>query len=232
LFSREDVANYLNQNFEPAWEMVRAVPIVRIDFGNGTVTTRTLHGNVASYVCGADGQVVDILPGLYTPDVFTTALRTPHALTSALVPLDSDQRLARLRLYHQQRAQVLRNPPVPVRPGPGSPNGGRRLDVGKGFIEMRLEARVVQGAPTIDVAHVVPAARPRSAAELASWQPLVADTLLNETQRRLQIHDRLAGLEWVRPEQIKRWVYRDVLRADLDDPHMGLGEDFFADIER
>jgi hypothetical protein len=56
LFSRDDVSDYINRNFEPAWESVRPVPIVRIDFGNGRTATRTLHGNVASYVCSADAR--------------------------------------------------------------------------------------------------------------------------------------------------------------------------------
>ena len=38
-----------------------------IDFGNGHTVTRTLHGNVATYVCDADGIVYDVLPGIYTP---------------------------------------------------------------------------------------------------------------------------------------------------------------------
>jgi hypothetical protein len=54
----------------------------------------------------------------------------------------------------------------------------------------------------------------------------------NETQQRLLIHDRFASADPVRPEQIKRWVYRDVLHADLDDPYLGLGDDFFAELER
>ena len=70
MFSREDVATYVNRNFEPAWEMVRPVPIITLDFGNGHTATRTLHGNVASYVCCNDGEVVDVLPGMYTPAVF------------------------------------------------------------------------------------------------------------------------------------------------------------------
>ena len=84
MFSREDVSAFINQHFEPAWEMVRPVPIVRIDFGNGNVATRTLRGNVASYVCGADGQIVDILPGIYTPAAYTVALARPRDLTQTL----------------------------------------------------------------------------------------------------------------------------------------------------
>jgi hypothetical protein len=74
LFSRADVVQTINRFFEPAWEMVRPVPVVRIDFGNGQVVTRTLHGNIATSVCTAEGEVLDILPGIYTPQAYREAL--------------------------------------------------------------------------------------------------------------------------------------------------------------
>ena len=67
LFSRKEIADFINQTFEPVWESVRAVPIVRVDFGNGRVITRTLHGNIATYVCDSGGRVLDVLPGIYEP---------------------------------------------------------------------------------------------------------------------------------------------------------------------
>ncbi|MBI3822755.1 MAG: hypothetical protein HY289_08745 [Planctomycetes bacterium] len=227
LFSREDVSNFINQNFEPAWEMVRPVPIVRIDFGNDRVSTRTLHGNVATYVCHKDGQVMDILPGIYTPAEFRSALAAPRALAVELAATAPAARLTAVRNYHRGRAQRLRPPPRV-----GGPNGqfpARRADVGKGAFEIPVELAVVRGAV---IAPVAPVARPRTAAELATWAPLVTDTQINENQRRLQIHDHLTTADAVRPEQIKRWLYRDVLHADLDDPYLGLGEDFLDTLER
>jgi hypothetical protein len=226
LFSREDVANYLSGNFECAWEMVRPVPIVRIDFGDGRVATRTLHGNVASYVCSADGQALDIVPGIYTPAAYTTALDQGRALAAAQAALPADRRLAQLREHHRDLAARLARPGA--QPGPNRNPAARERDMGKGTIERRVE-RVFD--PRIPAGNAAAPPRPRNAAELAGWQPLAADTLLNETERRLQIHTRFATADAVRPEQIKRWLYREVLHADLDDPLMGLGDDFFADFE-
>ena len=67
LFSDNTTAAFLNDEFEPVWESVRPVPTLTIDFGNGHEIERTLHGNIASYVCDAAGKVIDILPGLYAP---------------------------------------------------------------------------------------------------------------------------------------------------------------------
>lgn len=219
LFSREDVSAFLNENFEPAWEMVRPVPVIRIDFGSGRISTRTLHGNVASYVCGADGNIIDTLPGIYTPDVYMTALTSPRDVAVELRRATAAAKLDRLRVFHRTCAENLQR--LVAAP--------RERDVGKVAIERVVEVNVVRAEA--NQSPVPPQARPRTAAELASWQPLVEDTRINETQGRLAIHRHLAASELVQPEQIKRWLYREVLRADLDDPHMGLGADFFDGIE-
>jgi len=38
------------------------------------------------------------------------------------------------------------------------------------------------------------------------------------------IHKHLAVLLPVRPDDIKKWLFRVVLRVDLDDPLLGLGD--------
>ena len=72
LFSQDKVAAFINQYYEPAWEMVRPVPMVHIDFGNCTALTRTLHGNILTSVCNADGMVLDALPGIYLEKTYLT----------------------------------------------------------------------------------------------------------------------------------------------------------------
>jgi|AGTN01.2.fsa_nt_gi hypothetical protein len=50
---------------------------------------------------------------------------------------------------------------------------------------------------------------------------LLSDTLDNEDRRRKMIHNRLArGVAG--PNELKRWLYKEVLHADLDDPYLGL----------
>jgi hypothetical protein len=73
--------------------------------------------------------------------------------------------------------------------------------------------------------------RPRRPApgRLAEWEPLALDTWRNETERRLRIHEKLLGSDPLRPEEIKTWLYREVLHADLDDPYLGLGDAVVGD---
>ena len=83
-----------------------------------------------------------------------------------------------------------------------------------GGIEGPLEA-VLAGRP------VVPSTPPGG--DLASRADLAFDVVVNETVRRKLVHDKLASLGCVRPDDLKKWLFRVVLKADLDDAHLGLG---------
>jgi hypothetical protein len=64
--------------------------------------------------------------------------------------------------------------------------------------------------------------------ESANWNLLSEDTRLNETVRRRQIHEMLANAGLVKPDQVKKRIYKEVLHADLEDPYLGLGNLLFA----
>jgi hypothetical protein len=67
-----------------------------------------------------------------------------------------------------------------------------------------------------------------SNSELANWKALIEDTRLNETDRRGQIHTMLASRKLTSPAAVTKWLYKEVLHADLDDPYLGLGPTLFA----
>jgi hypothetical protein len=121
-----------------------------------------------------------------------------------------------------------------------NPAIARLADMGKGRVERPVEQLVanrwngVVGNPPNGpggrpVMIPQPAVPPAPGTDAALWALLAADTRVNETQRRLQIHERLAASASVRPEQIKNWLYREVLHADLEDPYLGLGHILFRD---
>jgi hypothetical protein len=58
---------------------------------------------------------------------------------------------------------------------------------------------------------------------LANRPELAFDTQLNETVRRRAVHDRLVTTDRLRPDDLKGWLVKEVLKADLDDPLPGLG---------
>jgi hypothetical protein len=262
LFSNAEVARFIDTIFEPVWVSVRPAPLVTIDFGNNHKVVRTLQGNVATYVCDAEGFVHDVLPGIYTPGPYREQLTLLAALVRDMAKFSVADRTARLQEYHVKTAAALNRPVTPkmaavARTGGGGKGGfggagGAPVFVGNpgfggkgggiiggqagfggnggftgggqggfggsapvfGGIEGPLEAALM-GRP------IVPPTPPGGA--LASRADLQFDVVVNETIRRKLVHDQLAALDRVRPDDLKKWLFRVVLQADLDDPHLGLG---------
>lgn len=227
MFSRSEVAEFIKQNFEAAWEMVRPVPLVRIDFGNGTVLTRTLNGNIATYVCTTDGQVLDVLPGIYEPAVYRDRLDQFRLLANYVDQQGTDKRAARLKEYHQGQAEALRNDQLPARLINKAFLSKRAIE--GGILAMLVPSNSVVKLPSSsDPVQVVENNRFDLTEDLANWKALADDTVINETVRRAQIHEQLVSTGLVQPERIKKWLYKVVLHADLDDPYLGLGKVLFA----
>ena len=256
LFSNHEVAQYINATFEPVWVTVRPAPMVTIDFGNDHKVVRTLQGNVATYVCDAEGTVHDVLPGIYTPGPYREQLTLLAALVKNLAKFSTVERMARLKDYHVKKAAELNRPVPPqvataaqiggggmggqggqggqgggkggfggnIKPqfaGGGGSNrgGGGQAGLGGsapvfGGIEGPLES-VMMGRPMVPPT-------PRGG-DLASRTDLAFDVVVNETVRRKLVHVELATLGGVRPDDLKKWLFREVLKADLDDPYLGLG---------
>lgn len=215
LFSSDAVSDFINDNFEAAWESVRPVPVITIDFGNGHTITRTITGNIATHVCSSDGTVLDILPGVYTAEEY-------HRQLKQLILLDryvqEARGAARLADYHkQQAARLAKNEPpaalVEVSGGPsilGVESTIRLVAAGR---SNRAVDRAGQAVPRVP-----------SRANLPEWKELVEDTRINETLRRKRIHEKLAAVGTIQPKDITKWLYKEVLAADLDDPTLGLGD--------
>lgn len=186
LFSSPEVADYINENFEPVWEAVRAVPTITIDFGNGKKIMRTVNGNIATYVCTKEGFVVDVLPGIYQKEVYIAGLQSIQKKFETL-PSDQSGLEDSLIAYHKEPGVVVRI---------------KRKDPGV--------------LPTIREAGL----SARASAELQ--KALDTDTVINEAERRPVIHEYLSRMGLTTPDQMKKWLYKEVLHADLDDPYLGL----------
>jgi hypothetical protein len=65
-------------------------------------------------------------------------------------------------------------------------------------------------------------------ADIAIWKALTEDTRINDTIRRLQIHEILAATGPVQPKVVTKRLYKEILHADLDDPYLGLGQTLFV----
>ena len=230
LFSSSEVAQYISETFEPAWESLRPAPLVTLDFGNGRTVKRTLQGNVATYVCGSDGTVYDVLPGIYTPKIYRAELEACQLLFTSIRP--ATDVAARLSEYHTAQAKVLglADQPPSMQAiaktgggGKGGFGGGGGGQAGAGFqgnfagIEGPT-TRVIMGRTE----HSPPAINAPKG-PLADRPELILDAQVNERIRRRSIHERLASPVAVCPDELKKWLFKDVLHADIDDPLLGLG---------
>lgn len=227
LFSNDNVAAFINRNFEPAWQSVRPVPLVHIDFGNGRTLTRTLHGNIATYACTADGKVLDILPGIYAPDIYRDRLNQFRLLANFVDQLGKEQREARLHAYHRGQAEALAKHQAPARFINAADMSKRRIE---GGLKAKLMADGSEAGPALGSSSAPGSEdlRLANAEDLAGWKQLAQDSAINESVRRQQIHELLAKNKLMQPEAVTGPLYRDILHGDLDDPYLGLGSVLFA----
>ena len=224
LFSDAKVSAFVRSQFVAAWEAVRPVPTVEIDFGNGRKLKRTVNGNIATYVCAPDGRVVDIIPGLNSPEAYLQDLKYALNLYRAsLAAFDKTildyhkDNLATPTVYEYVRNDMAKA--MVERLMKMSIDKRQELAERKG-----LGVRVVPGPydrPGLqDIAkrEVEAPVRSLSAEEAAL---LAADTEINRKERKPVIHQILAEKIWT-PADVTKRVYKDALHCDLEDPYLGL----------
>ena len=108
LYANQDVSRFLRENFILYWSSERPVPRVTIDYGDGRRLERTTTGNSAHYVLDEDGNVLDVLPGLYAPTAFRRELEGSLALAARVRGQPDHERAKRLVDYHEQRVIAAR----------------------------------------------------------------------------------------------------------------------------
>lgn len=239
LFSHEELSAFVSATFEPVWEKVRAAPQVTVDFGDGRVVRRTLHGNVLTWVLDAEGRAIDVLPGVMTTAAYRARLEEAALLAAWTASLPEDERASRLRGAHAEQARRVAAGETPLRV---ERRAGGRLDAAKFEVEAPVEFVLTAPAPAepprqtlaADVAKrrvelPTEGLVPRAPAAAAGDALLVEDTRVNTTTRRAAAHALLAkdALTVLGPDVTRR-TYSEVLGVDLDDPWLGLGEALFG----
>lgn len=213
----------MNRDFEPVWVSLRPVPIVTIDFGNGTTIRRTLHGNVATYACDFQGKVLDVLPGIYEPKTYARRLEQLKLLHQQVMQ-SGRPNYDYLADYFQRQVNQLSSSGLPLelteRPSVTITGAEGPLEV-----VMRPAKRIQARRVSASIENT--SVRDSGNKNPETWQALAEDTRLNESVRKLAIMKHLVAKEPQRPDQISKWLYREVLHADLDDPYLGLGKLLF-----
>ncbi len=100
LYSNDEIASYLRDNYILHWKSVRPAPRITIDFGDGRKIERTVTGNSIHYILDSDGQIIDALAGLYSPQAFLSYLKQSRELlstTAKLTPIEKRRSLLEFR---------------------------------------------------------------------------------------------------------------------------------------
>jgi hypothetical protein len=224
LFSNDKVAAHINRNFEPVWQSVAPVPKVHVDFGGGNRLTRTIGGNVATYICLPSGHVLDILPGAYDPATYVRQLDQSLLLARWVRRDRIVNTKAVLANYHHLQASTLKAEQLPRRIVARrsmsilATEGSIRyllVDFNNARARLRLPERRLSG-------ELRPIPELGSAEALKHWPTLAEETKLNESARRQKIHAYLADQELLTPDKLTNWVFREVLGVDLEAPDLGL----------
>lgn len=106
LYANREVSAFLRDNFVLYWSSERPVPRVTIDYGDGRKLERTTTGNSAHYVMDADGNVLDVLPGLYAPTAFMAELEDSLALAASVRGKSDEERGRLIARYHEAEHRV------------------------------------------------------------------------------------------------------------------------------
>jgi hypothetical protein len=101
LYANTDVSRLLRDHFILYWSAERPVPRVTIDMGDGRKLERTTTGNSAHYVLDANGNVLDVLPGLYAPALFKEELTKSLALAKQVRGMDAKKRTTAVTAFHR-----------------------------------------------------------------------------------------------------------------------------------
>jgi len=102
LYANQEVSRFLRERFILYWSSERPVPRVTIDYGDGRRLERTTTGNSAHYILDEEGNVLDVLPGLYAPTAFVRELESSLALAALVRGKSADERANLIVDYHKE----------------------------------------------------------------------------------------------------------------------------------
>jgi hypothetical protein len=102
LYPNEQISKYLHDHYILHWKSVRPAPRITIDFGDGRKIERTITGNSIHYILSEDGDVIDAIPGLYSPAEFMAYLSGADAMNAQIRTMPFQQRALALMRFRKE----------------------------------------------------------------------------------------------------------------------------------
>jgi hypothetical protein len=222
LYSDPAISALLREKYVLHWHSVRPVPQVTIEMGDGRKIRQTITGNSVHYLLGADGTVLDALPGLRSPRAFREQLEEWLTVDPAKV-----------REYHAGRADielltVTNTTPIAIDAGALAQTKIaierpllRQLTLGTRVPEIPFEVTedVVFSAPSLALMRTK---QPLTKELMANLRRTVAaDTRVNDEMHGV-IHGWLAAGEVRDLASLNERIYAELFLTPSDDPWLGL----------
>ena len=246
LYPNAEVNAALRDRFVLHWQMVRPVPTVTIDFGDGRKLERTLTGNSIHYVLDSQARTIDALPGLYGPKAFVRGLTTAETFFKSLAGKNDEERNFMLSQYYSvQHNRISAAWTIDTQKIGGKPPAGFRVVEGNNGEALLISPLAVTKAITetnILRAMVTATEALGKITDEAGWRKIAqlhsADAVLDERSISLIKHQNpnltkqefaqllpkfqdLIALDTVRNEyslhtKLYTWIVKDPVRDDVN----------------
>lgn len=109
LYSNAEISKTLRDGYVLHWKSVRPAPKVTIDFGDGRKIERTLTGNSIHYILSDDGEIIDALPGLYSPTEFLRYVSGAKEINKTVENLNEKQKETALLRYRLNNFNAIKS---------------------------------------------------------------------------------------------------------------------------
>lgn len=234
LFPSPEFQKLAKEEVVLAWEMVREVPKVTIDLGDGKPIRRTVRGNAVMYLLRPNGEAVDAFPGVYTAADFLPMVRQS---IQALIPEGSKPEAIHMSALKQDYARITMGKAVvesPVLALLGArPTGGVRTPLEPGSSEARQGfLRMAQALEDFSlrpmgarmaVAEATGSAMEGKDPKEIAFAVLKADSQRNVTMVRPVVRAYFASLaKSPTPLEARDAVLETILKIPYKDPYFGL----------
>lgn len=232
LYANAELSRWLRDTFVLHWSTERPVPKLTIDFGDGRRIATTIAGNSAHYVLDADGQVLDILPGLMTPKAFRHELEPVAELAEELDGASAADRARLLEEHHAGGVEAidrtwkkLGTAQIPAMTYQVSLAAAQRRAFSKAYVEMPVVKTAQLGPDPSGVpaeSEVWEQIGIRLLAELGLETEIPALLMADDVDKRvmppptvldaqsLALIDTLGAVDWTAPESKKLEEYQRI----------------------
>lgn len=220
LYANQDVSRFLRERFILYWSSERPVPRVTIDYGDGRKLERTTTGNSAHYILDEDGQVLDVLPGLYAPAAFRRELQGSLELADRVRGQTDHERAKQLVGYHELEVIAAQKDWERLAGTAWIPRMGRLPTQARSQSQLVAAQRAAMSKMVIertDLRYFIPGLRPEDLAEdqiemwSAAGQMLVdVPRVLDDTSRALivRLHNQVPAGMRATGEKINAMIAR------------------------